>query len=80
MLKANLDVAMRENAAMYLEDNYKQKYDGFDPKSAESYIVFSLMQNTYLGKVFNWQNMLRSSLLTKQIERVGVKQAPFWCH
>ena len=41
---------MRENSAIYLEDNYQQKYDGFDPKSAESYIVFSLMQNTYLNQ------------------------------
>ena len=49
-LKANLDVAMRENAAIYMEDNYQQKYDGFDPKTAESYIVFSLMQNTYLDQ------------------------------
>ena len=38
-LKANMDVAMRENA-IYLEDNYQQKYEGFDPKSPESYIVF----------------------------------------
>ena len=49
-LKENMDVAMRENAAIYLEDNYKQTYDGFDPKSPESYIVFSLMQNTYLNQ------------------------------
>ena len=47
-LKANMDVAMRENSAIYMEDNYQQKYEGFDPKSQESYIVFSLMQNTFL--------------------------------
>ena len=45
-----MDVAMRENSVMYLEDNFKEKYDGFDPKSPESYIVFSLMQNTYLDQ------------------------------
>ena len=49
-LKANMDVAMRENSVMYLEDNFIEKYDGFDPKSPESYIVFSLMQNTYLNQ------------------------------
>ena len=52
-LKANLDVAMRENSAIYLEDNYQEKYEGFDPKSPESYIVFSLMQNTYLDQSIN---------------------------
>ena len=49
-LKANMEVAMRENSAIYLEDNYQQKYEGFDPESPESYIVFSLMQNTYLSQ------------------------------
>ena len=32
----NLEVAMRENAAILLEDNYLQKYEGFDPTSSES--------------------------------------------
>ena len=78
-LKANMDVAIRENSVMYLEDNFKEKYDGFDPKSAESYIVFSLMQNTYLD-----QSIAFAQQLDKQfVERVnrksrGVKQAPFY--
>ena len=49
-LKENMDVAIRENSVIYLEDNYKENYDGFDPKSAESYIVFSVMQNSHLAK------------------------------
>ena len=49
-LKENMDVAIRENSVIYLEDNYKENYDGFDPKSAESYIVFSVMQNFTLPK------------------------------
>ena len=40
-LKANMDVAMRENSVIIWKIILKQKYDGFDPKSAESYIVFS---------------------------------------
>ena len=78
-LKANLDVAMRENAAIYLEDNYKQKYDGFDPKSAESYIVFSLMQNTYLD-----QSLQLAEFVEEQFAYIanrksrGIKQAPFY--
>ena len=35
----NLQVAMRENSAILLEDNYLQKYEGFDPNSSESYII-----------------------------------------
>ena len=70
-VKSKFDVAMRENAAMYLEDNYKQKYDGFDPKSAESYIVFSLMQNTYLEQSLQLAEYVEEQFALKQIERAG---------
>ena len=43
----NMKVAMLENAAILLEDNAKSNYDGFDPNSPESYIIFSLKQNDY---------------------------------
>ena len=44
----NLRVVKKENSVIYLEDNYKEDYEGFDPNSTESYIMFSLTQNTYL--------------------------------
>jgi len=43
----NFEVAVRENAVMLLEDDYETRYEGFDPHSTESYIMFSLMQKTY---------------------------------
>ena len=43
----NMKVAMLENAAILLEENAKSTYDGFDPNSPESYIIFSLKQNDY---------------------------------
>jgi N-acetylmuramoyl-L-alanine amidase len=43
----NFDVAVRENSVILLEDDYETRYEGFDPKSSESYIIFSLMQKTY---------------------------------
>jgi N-acetylmuramoyl-L-alanine amidase len=43
----NFDVAVRENSVILLEDDYETRYEGFDPKSTESYIMFSLMQKTY---------------------------------
>jgi len=45
---ANLRLAMKENAVMTYEDNYQAKYEGYDPNSAESFIIFSTMQNTYI--------------------------------
>jgi len=41
-------VAVRENSVILLEDDYETRYEGFDPKSLESYILFSVMQDTYL--------------------------------
>ena len=78
-LKANMDVAMRENAAIYLEDNYQQKYEGFDPKSPESYIVFSLMQNTYLNQSLKIAEEVENQFATRANRKSrGVKQAPFY--
>ncbi len=78
-LKANMDVAMRENSAIYLEDNYQQKYEGFDPKSPESYIVFSLMQNTYLNQSLKIAEEVEKEFSTRANRKSrGVKQAPFY--
>ena len=41
----NLAVAKRENTVITLESNFEQKYEGFDPNSSESYIIFELMQD-----------------------------------
>ncbi len=43
----NLKVAQRENSVILREDNYEETYDGFDPNSPESYILFSLYQSAY---------------------------------
>ncbi len=43
----NFDVAVRENSVILLEEDYETSYEGFNPKSTESYIMFSLMQKTY---------------------------------
>lgn len=75
----NLAVAMKENEVIYLEDDYSTKYQGFDPKLPESYIIFTLMQNVYLKQSIN----LASKIQTQFTQRVarkdrGVKQAGFW--
>ncbi|MCF6366326.1 MAG: N-acetylmuramoyl-L-alanine amidase [Bacteroidales bacterium] len=43
-----LEVVKRENSVILIEDNYKIKYEGFDPNSPETEIIFSLYQNAYL--------------------------------
>lgn len=46
--KGKMTVAMRENSPILLEDNYKQKYQGFDPESEESYIIMSNYTSAYV--------------------------------
>ncbi|MAJ90307.1 MAG: hypothetical protein CMD08_03430 [Flavobacteriales bacterium] len=78
-LKANLDIAMRENSVIYLEDNYQQRYDGFEPDSPESYIVFSLMQNTYLTQSLQLAEHVEHEFAFRANRKSrGVKQAPFY--
>ena len=78
-LKANLDVAMRENSAIYLEDNYQKQYQGFDPKSPESYIVFSLMQNTHQAQSLKLAEEVEQQFSNRVNRKSrGVKQAPFY--
>ena len=78
-LKENMDVAIRENSVIYLEDNYKENYDGFDPKSAESYIVFSVMQNSHLTKSINFAEKIEYEFSNRAKRKSrGIKQAPFY--
>ena len=74
----NLDVAKRENSVILIEKDYKQRYQGFDPNSSESYIMFEFIQD---------QNMAQSVELAKFVQKrtcasagrlnKGVKQAGF---
>jgi N-acetylmuramoyl-L-alanine amidase len=75
----NLAVAMKENEVMLLDNNYSTKYEGFDPKSTESYIMFTTMQNAFskqstdLAAKIQYQFKNR----TERFDR-GVKQERFW--
>jgi N-acetylmuramoyl-L-alanine amidase len=75
----NLRVAQKENSVIYLEDNYQENYEGFDPNTPESYIIFSLTQNIYLDQSILIANNVQKQF-TERVKRKnrGVKQAPFW--
>ena len=74
----NLEVAKRENSVILLEDNYEQKYEGFDPRSSESYIIFEFMVNLFADQSINFASMVQSELVktAKRGDR-GVKQAGY---
>ncbi|MHB9055178.1 MAG: N-acetylmuramoyl-L-alanine amidase family protein [Paludibacteraceae bacterium] len=76
--KSNLEVAMSENSVMTLEEDYQTRYEGFDPNSVDSYIIFELMQDKYLD-----QSLRMASLIENQFRKAsrysrGVRQAGFW--
>lgn len=53
------DVAVRENSVILLEEDYETRYEGFDPTSTESYIMFSLMQKTYKKQSIDFGNFVQ---------------------
>ncbi len=76
-MQENLDVAMRENSAILLEDNYEEVYD-FDPNSPEGYIVLSMYQNVFLEQSIQFASYVEQSLHEHAGRRSrGVKQAGF---
>ncbi len=78
-MSTNLDVAMRENSVIQLEDGYQQTYQGFDPRSVDSYIMFELMQNNYMDQSLRYAENVQKQLVHKlhRTDR-GVRQAAFW--
>ena len=77
-MEDNLDVAMRENAVMKMEDD-QTVYQGFDPNSIESYILFELMQNQYMDNSLAFAELVQSQFVgTLKRANRGVRQAAFW--
>ena len=77
-MEDNLDVAMRENAVMKLEQD-QTVYQGFDPKSIESYIIFELMQNQYMDNSLLFAELVQNQFVgTLHRANRGVRQAAFW--
>lgn len=75
----NLEVAKNENSVILLEDNYKEKYQGFDPKKPESLIGLTMMQEENLNSSINLANKIQTNF-TANLKRNsrGVKQQPLW--
>lgn len=75
----NLNIALRENAVITYEDNFESKYEGYDPNSEESFIIFSMIQNAYLEQSLSLASLIQKNLVnsTSFYDR-GVKQDIFW--
>lgn len=73
----NLEVAMSENSAILLEDDYQQRYEGFDPNSSESYIIFEFMQNKHMEQSIGLASEIQKAFGTSRRVDRGVRQAGF---
>ena len=79
LFSKNLELIKRENSVILLEDDYKTKYQGFDPSDPQSYIFFSLMQNAHLEQSLAFASDVADAMKGGPIRRSrGVSQDPFW--
>lgn len=73
----NLAVAQRENEVIMLENDYEQRYEGFDPREAESYIIFELIQDVNMAQSARLATMVQRQLRSAGRPDKGVHQAGF---
>ena len=74
----NLEVAKKENSVILIEDDYTTRYEGFDPNSSESYIMFDLVQEQYFNQSVNIAALIQDNFRNQALRKDrGVKQAGF---
>ena len=74
----NLEVAKRENSVILIEKDYKQRYEGFDPNSSESYIMFEFMQDKNMAQSVELARFVQKRVCASaNRQNKGVKQAGF---
>ena len=72
---SNFEICKLENSVIVLEEDYQSKYEGFDPNSPESYIIFSLLQNTHLEQSLKFAALIQDNFKWGPIKvNRGVKQ------
>lgn len=77
--EGKMKVATRENSAIFLEDDYEKKYEGFDPDSPESYIIMSNYTSAYVIQSANLAVKIQEEY-TKKAGRIdkGVHRQSIW--
>ena len=75
----NLNTAKKENEVIFLEENYQERYKGFDTNSPESLIGLTLLQEEYLDQSIQLAGLIQNNFVShlKRKDR-SVKQDVFW--
>lgn len=72
-------VALRENSVILLEDNYQEKYEGFDPRKPESYIALTLYQYAFQTQSIEFAQTIQNAFRNDVGRRDrGVRQQPLY--
>ncbi|MBR1652888.1 MAG: N-acetylmuramoyl-L-alanine amidase [Alloprevotella sp.] len=74
-MNTNLEIAKRENSVITYESDYRTRYEGFDPNSVESYIIFQFMQNNYMRQSVELAQCIQRQYAGSGRKNKGVKQA-----
>src|SRR5688572_7596485 len=76
--EGNLAIAQRENSVILMDENYEERYEGFNPSSPESYILFTLIQSAYQESSLKFAQKVEGQF-KERVGRLsrGVKQARF---
>lgn len=75
---ANFEVAKRENSVLLLEEGNQETYQGFDPTSPDSYIMFEFMQSKYIDQSVEMAYYIQQEFTSIKRQNRGVRQAIFW--
>jgi len=75
--RENFEIAKRENSVILLEENYEKRYEGFDPNSAESYIMFEFMQDNYMTQSIELASTIQNKFKDSGRSDRGVRQDIF---
>lgn len=74
----NLEVAKKENSVILLEEDYSTTYEGFDPNSSESYIMFEMAQSVYMDQSLYFADAIQQQFNSRiESPNRGVRQAGF---
>ena len=77
----NLNVCKRENSVILLEDDYSTTYQGFDPESPESFILFNLMSSSHFENSIVFAEHVDREMRKSRFAisgYTGIHQDPFW--
>jgi N-acetylmuramoyl-L-alanine amidase len=75
----NFEVSKAENSVIFLEDNYKKAYKGFDPNNPETLIGLKMVQENNLTSSIDFANKIQNNFsISPNIKSRGIKQEPLW--